>query len=170
MSLSQVIAGSLFSVLSSGFLGFPARFAGRRKRGGMNMRQFKEAHEAVSLVVTQDRQSVDEVRAAVEEVATEHGLSPEATFDLKVATTEAVANALRHASSGVGVEVSLESDPEVIQVEVLDRGRFRINDGLDPERGRGLPLMIALADEVEFSAADEGTRVRIRMRVDREPA
>jgi anti-sigma regulatory factor (Ser/Thr protein kinase) len=55
-------------------------------------------------------------------------------------------------------------------VEVADSGRFRVTDGLNPERGRGLPLMIALADEVEFSTADEGTRVRIRMRVDRDAA
>jgi anti-sigma regulatory factor (Ser/Thr protein kinase) len=112
---------------------------------------------------------VVELRSAVEKVARAHGLSPEATFDLKVATAEALANAIRHGASGpFEVEVALESDANAIQVEVLDRGRFRVVDALDPERGRGLPLMIALADEVEFAAGDDGTRVRIRMRVGRD--
>ena len=132
----------------------------------MKMRLDKEA-KALSLVVTEDRGSLERVRAAVDGVAREHGLSSEATFDLKVATTEALANALRHSPDELGVDVSLESDTEVIQVEVVDRGRFRISDALDPERGRGLPLMIALADEIEFASAENGTRVRIRMRVDR---
>ncbi len=133
------------------------------------MRQNKAAR-TVSLVVTEEHGSVEHVRAAVDEIARKHGLPPDATFDLKVATTEALANALKHSAGGLGVDVSLEFDAEVIQVEVADSGRFRVTDGLNPERGRGLPLMIALADEVEFSAADEGTRVRIRMRVDRDAA
>jgi anti-sigma regulatory factor (Ser/Thr protein kinase) len=109
---------------------------------------------------------VVELRSAVEEVARAHGLSPEATFDLKVATGEALANAVRHGASGpFEVDVALESDANAIQVEVLDRNHFRVVNALDPERGRGLPLMIALADEVEFAAGEDGTRVRIRMRV-----
>jgi anti-sigma regulatory factor (Ser/Thr protein kinase) len=123
----------------------------------------------MSMSVRNEPSSVADVRAAVDAVAAEHGLSPEAAFDLKLATTEAVANALRSGpNDDVGVDVTLESDQEVIQVEVLDRGRFRLDEGLDPERGRGLPLMIALADEVEFAATGEGTRVRIRMRVGRD--
>jgi anti-sigma regulatory factor (Ser/Thr protein kinase) len=112
---------------------------------------------------------VVQVRTAVEAVARANGLSPEATFDLKVATVEALANALRAGTNEpMNVDVSLESDDEAIQVEVLDRGRFQVTNGLDPARGRGLPLMIALADEVDFSRDERGTRVRIRMRIGRD--
>jgi serine/threonine-protein kinase RsbW len=122
-----------------------------------------------SLIVRDEPSSVAEVRAAVDTIAVEHGLSPEGAFDLKLATTEAVANALRNSpEDALGIDVTLESDQEVVQVEVVGRGRFRLAEGLDPERGRGLPLMIALADEVEFAASGNGTRVRIRMRVARE--
>ena len=121
-----------------------------------------------SMVVRDEPSSVADVRAAVDAIAVEHGLSSEAAFDLKLATTEAVANALRRTPpDALGIAVTLASDHEVIQVEVLDRGRFRLTEGLDPERGRGLPLMIALADEVEFASTGDGTRVRIRMRVAR---
>jgi len=135
------------------------------------MRPAEREQEAdtVSLVVNDEPASVARFRATVETVAREHGLSPDATFALKVATSEALTNALRAAAGeAVSVDVSLEGEADAIQVEVLGRGRFRLVDGREPERGRGLPLMVALADEVEFSRTDEGTRVRIRMRVARD--
>ena len=123
----------------------------------------------MTLIVRNERASVARVRAAVDAVAAEHGLPAEAAFDLKVATTEALANALRHGTSeGATVDVTLACDPDMIQVEVADHGRFRPAAGLNPERGRGLPLMVALSDEVEFAATARGTRVRIRMRIPRE--
>jgi len=135
------------------------------------MRPAEREQEAdtVSLVVNDEPASVARFRGTVETVAREHGLSPDATFALKVATSEALTNALRAAAGeAVSVDVSLEGEADAIQVEVLGRGRFRLVDGREPERGRGLPLMVALADEVEFSRTDEGTRVRIRMRVARD--
>lgn len=135
------------------------------------MRPDEEQREtdAVELVVRDEPASVASFRQTVDALAREHGLSDQATFDLKVASGEALANALRHnPAPSSGVDVSLEADAEAIQVEVVGRGRFRLLEGRDPERGRGLPLMVALADEVEFSKTDDGTRVRIRMRVERE--
>lgn len=135
---------------------------------GLSMRPAEREQEAdtVSLVVNDEPASVARFRATVEAVAREHGLSPDATFALKVATSEALTNALKAAAGeGVSVDVSLEGDAGAIQVEVLGPGQFRLIDGRDPERGRGLPLMVALSDEVEFARTDDGMRVRIRMRV-----
>jgi anti-sigma regulatory factor (Ser/Thr protein kinase) len=42
-----------------------------------------------------------------------------------------------------------------------------MSNGFDASRGRGLPLMVALADEVEFASLPDGTRVRIRKRAGR---
>ena len=110
--------------------------------------------------------SVARFRATVETVAREHGLSDDATFALKVATSEALTNALKAAEGeSVSVDVSLEGDAGAIQVEVAGPGRFRLIDSRDPERGRGLPLMVALSDELEFVRMAEGMRVRVRMRV-----
>jgi serine/threonine-protein kinase RsbW len=129
----------------------------------------ERADGSVSLIVNPEPDSTAALRRAVEAVAAENGLSAEATFDLKVAATEALANALRHTESDeVGVDVTSRSDPDVIQVEVVDRGPFRLSPAAAREGGRGLPLMVALADEVEFASRRDGTRVRIRMRVDRD--
>ncbi len=103
----------------------------------------------MNILVRDEPSSLAEVRAAVDTIPAEHGLSAEPSFDLKVARGEALANALRRARNNeVAVDVTLESDRDVIGVEVVDGGRFRIDEGPDPEHGRGLPLMIALADDV----------------------
>jgi anti-sigma regulatory factor (Ser/Thr protein kinase) len=64
------------------------------------------------------------------------------------------------------VDVTLEGYDGVIDVEVADRGPFMspaAARGL-AEGGRGVPIMLALVDEVEFAQTDDGTRVRMRKR------
>ena len=121
------------------------------------------------LVVADDALSMASLRTAIELAAEEHGLSDEATFALKVAATEACANALRHGDGGDGVAVELVARDGGVEVEVVSPGEFRLADGADPERGRGLPLIVALADVTEFERARAATRVRIRKRA-RPPA
>jgi anti-sigma regulatory factor (Ser/Thr protein kinase) len=109
------------------------------------------------------------LRQGVDRLADEHGLPQDARFDLKLAATEAVANALVGAPSDHVVDVFLGADNDALQVEVRDRGGFRpqVRNGhvLESEGGRGIPLMLALVDEVEFKATSAGTRVRMRKRL-----
>ena len=107
------------------------------------------------------------VRQAVDRLANEAGLTDEARFDLQLAVSEAVANALRHGShEQAHVDVVLGLRDGLIEIEVQDRGRFQPHAGFEAESGRGLPLMVALLDEVEFAAGEGGTRVRMRKRLD----
>ena len=115
------------------------------------------------LVVTDDAESVAALRAAIDAAAARYGLSTESAFALKLAATEAVANALRHADDR-RAEVSLAPAEDAVEVEVVSRGAFQLHHGLDPERGRGLPLIVACADEAAFARENGGTRVRIRKR------
>lgn len=90
-------------------------------------------------------------------------------FDLKLAATEALTNAVKQAGDGHVVEVVLEGHDGVVDVQVADRGRFvppSRRSGFS-EGGRGIPLMLALADEIEFAQTGAGTRVRIRKRIER---
>ncbi len=109
--------------------------------------------------------ALSRVRSAVRATALENGLSHDSAFDLAVAATEAVGNALTHADmNGGGIDVTLVPGSDGVEVEVLGPGPFRISNGLDPERGRGLPLMVALSDEVQFASEGGRTRVRLRKR------
>jgi anti-sigma regulatory factor (Ser/Thr protein kinase) len=129
-----------------------------------------ETNPALHLTLSDEPTSAVELRAAVDRVAAASDAPDGTSFDVKVAATEALANALkRSAGDGRGVDVRVEGHRDAIEVEVHDRGRFRLDHGTgsDVERGRGIPLMVALVDEVEFASSGEGTRVRIRKRVSR---
>ena len=76
---------------------------------------------------------------------------------------EAVSNAVEHAyeldgDSTVVVEAVLGDD---LVVSVRDAGRW-LNPLRRPERGRGFPLMEALADDVTRTSTDRGTIVSLR--------
>ena len=100
----------------------------------------------------------------MERVARASNLTAEAIFHLKVAATEAVTNAIKGAPSNRAVEVAIAGGK--VQVEVTDRGGFkpsyRLDTAREAEGGRGIPLMLALVDEVEFASFRNGTRVRLR--------
>jgi anti-sigma regulatory factor (Ser/Thr protein kinase) len=64
------------------------------------------------------------------------------------------------------VDVAIEGGHGAVDVEVTNSGRFRpefgVESELEAERGRGVPLMLALVDEVEFASVRGRTRVRLR--------
>jgi serine/threonine-protein kinase RsbW len=110
-----------------------------------------------------------ELRAAVERVAKECGLDRGERFDLKLAATEAVTNALKESPENHTVEVTVAGHVDAVDVEVVDQGVFSharaaLHRGPDAEGGRGIPIILALVDEVEFAQTSKGTRVRMSKR------
>lgn len=107
-----------------------------------------------------------EVRGFVEQVASEVALDPERAFDLKVAVSEACANAVEHAGcESVPLEVSAQFCSPRLTFVVTDNGLFRpppfTRDGFG-SRGLGMPLMVTLMDEVNFARTPSGgTRVSL---------
>ena len=113
-----------------------------------------------------------EVREAVEELSKRARLEPEDCFDLKLAATEAVTNALKRTADPHTVDVTLTVEHDAVVIQVFDRGVFSpiraaLQRGTYAEGGRGVALMIALVDDVEFQRTESGTRVLLRKRVTR---
>jgi serine/threonine-protein kinase RsbW len=113
--------------------------------------------------------ATQELRAAVERVAEKCGLDRGERFDLKLAATEAVTNALKGSPENHTVEVTVAGREDTVDVEVVDQGVFSrvraaIHRGPDSESGRGIPIILALVDEVEFAQSSRGTRVRMSKR------
>ena len=111
-------------------------------------------------------------RAIVRDAAGEHGLSGEDTWDLMLATSEAVANAILHGSwcgdPARGVRLVVEVDESSISIEVCDCGSFDAElrpAAQDDLGGRGIPIIAALADHFELVPEPSQTRVRFGKRL-----
>jgi serine/threonine-protein kinase RsbW len=106
-------------------------------------------------------------RALVRATASELGIDGSTTWDLELATTEAVANAVEHGCGcghdGGGIRLYIDSHDGDLSIEVCDCGTFRgavaPMDGMS-QRGRGIPLIAAVVDEVDVLAGGAETRVR----------
>ena len=111
------------------------------------------------------------LRAALDDIGARFGLGEEDLFELKVAATEALTNAIKRSADGRSVDVAVQPLEDAIEVEVRNHGAFELGDpmllDIESDGGRGIPLMFALVDEIEFASTGDGTRVRMRKRLSR---
>lgn len=134
---------------------------GSRQLGG-------DPRVVLSLLLPRDAGSVPVVRHMCEQVVGALGATEEAVGDLSVALTEACSNVVRHAEMGddFRVEVELGGDRCEIVVSYRDTGfdplavGAAVGDAVS-ESGRGLMLMRALVDELDFSFDPGHTSVRM---------
>jgi anti-sigma regulatory factor (Ser/Thr protein kinase) len=104
-------------------------------------------------------------RSIVREAAAEAGLEGEPAWDLMLATTEAVTNAVQHGKAWPNecILFVTEPCPRGLRVEVCDLGTFDSAlepASLDATSGRGMQIIAALVDRLEVRNGDGRTRVR----------
>ena len=126
---------------------------------------------SVQLTLRDDPAPTRALRAALDDVGARFGLGEEELFELKVAATEALTNAIRGSVDGRPVDVAVRPRVDALEVEVRNHGAFELEEpalsDIESEAGRGIPLMFALVDEVEFASNGDGTCVRMRKRLGR---
>jgi anti-sigma regulatory factor (Ser/Thr protein kinase) len=110
-----------------------------------------------------------EARDFAARAAAEFGLGAEALYDVKLAVSEAVTNAIRHGSRSPDDSVRILATEEsgALVFEVLDTGNFVprvVRRGDLPEGGRGLEFMRVLMDEVDLRPGRQGTLLRMAKR------
>ena len=118
---------------------------------------------------------LSEVRRMVEQCAAQTGLSKMQTEDLLTAVDEAAANAIRHGSPKndptAQLRIVCQHTAQWLEVRVRDFGAgFAVPEvptmpAPDAMGGRGLPLMVALADSVAIASTPTGTTVTLVKRV-----
>ena len=120
-------------------------------------------HVLAKQVFKADFESLDSIRAFVGKWAAETGASEEQTYRIKLAVTEACANAIEHPKEKSDITLWAWSRVDSFMVDVWHAGEFQVQTGQDRgHRGMGLPLMVASADEVSFACLPEGgTRVSL---------
>ena len=110
------------------------------------------------------------VRTDVQRWLETHGIDDDRCQDITLATYEALANSVEHAyctdasRDADACTVTLHAvvtDSRTVAVDVADHGRWMDRED-DPRRGRGLPLIHALADHATVDTSPRGTVVAMR--------
>lgn len=112
----------------------------------------------LEMTVSLPRQShsVPVIRRLAAQILRAFGVAADSIHDVELAISEACANVIQHAVDSEGYEVSIELAADRCAITVLDRGEgfdaTRVNDqdDDDAESGRGLTLMRALVDNLNF--------------------
>jgi anti-sigma regulatory factor (Ser/Thr protein kinase) len=120
--------------------------------------------------ISADLGRLKEARDFGERAAAEFGLPEDACYEVKLALSEAVSNAIQHGSrSGDAlILISVSGEAGALVIEVIDTGRFvpRVTRHGDlPESGRGLEFMRLMMDEVDLQPGSDGTRLRLVKRL-----
>jgi serine phosphatase RsbU (regulator of sigma subunit)/anti-sigma regulatory factor (Ser/Thr protein kinase) len=122
--------------------------------------------DTLSLALPAKPSSLASMRRAVAQWLRLSGASEAEVYEMLVACGEACANAVAHAHSAISdspFEVRAERDGPQIEIVVSDSGSWRTPS--DEGRGRGVPLMRELMDEVEIEPSADGTTVTMRRRL-----
>ncbi|MBE0447217.1 MAG: ATP-binding protein [Actinobacteria bacterium] len=125
-------------------------------------------HIEKKLDVQSHTKNLSLIRNEIEDAASACGFDDAEIYQMKVAVSEAAANAIEHGSP-LGeknrVHLTIECNPDRISIEVVDEGVFKarlpVTDGRPSHRGRGIFIMTALMDEVSITEGQEGTSVRL---------
>lgn len=117
-----------------------------------------EAAPRLEMTVSLPRQShsVPVIRQLAAQILRAFGVAASSIHDVELAISEACANVIQHALDSEGYEVGIELAADRCAITVLDRGegfdasQVHEQDDIDAESGRGLSLMAALVDNLNF--------------------
>ncbi len=141
-------------------------------RPGATVVNFPVPHaDRIDIVLPARPESAPRLRHALRAYLERLALEVWRVDDVLLAAGEAAGNAIEHAyrdRAGTVRLCAFVNGPSLF-IEVRDVGSWRGHG--DPERGRGLGIMRALADRVSIESTRGGTAVRLEMRLDgSEPA
>lgn len=114
--------------------------------------------EVRSITLAPRLAEVSRGRALLTEIASQAGFSAERVFDITVACSEAMANAIEHSPVKGEVLVRTILRWDRLEVEVQGPGEFQTPDRLSKRetRGLGLPLMAKLSDHLALFSGPKG--------------
>jgi serine/threonine-protein kinase RsbW len=123
------------------------------------------------LTLPADLSRLPDARNWADEAAGAFGFDEMVRYQIKMAMSEAVANAVEHGSSSSEDEIHLRAvaEADALAFYVRDSGKFipRISPRGDmPERGRGLAFLGQLMDEVDIKPSQNGTILRFCKRLE----
>jgi serine/threonine-protein kinase RsbW len=133
------------------------------------MKPLDDRSRFVRMRVAADALNATQIRVEFRNWLDRHfALGAERFSDLVLAVGEALANVAEFAYTDapdrgtMDVAAAYDPDSDTLAVTVNDHGRWRQRpSALDLSRGRGIPLMRALADEADIHGTPHGTKVTL---------
>ena len=124
---------------------------------------------SLALTLPRDEQTVSVARHIVRNAMDQVGVEETCVYDFELALSEACTNVLLHSGPGDQYVVRLDLEDRLGVIRVIDVGHGfdsaklqATGNLLDSEGGRGLGLMEALVDRVDFTSRHEaGTIVTL---------
>jgi serine/threonine-protein kinase RsbW len=129
--------------------------------------------ERLHLSLKSTTESVNEIEAAAEKLATEAGLDEDELFHVSMAAREGAVNAVLHGNQydpAKQIAASFENTGAALVITISDQGKgldpATIPDPLAPENilrgsGRGIFLMRSFMDEVHFRQLQPGLELTL---------
>jgi serine/threonine-protein kinase RsbW len=129
-----------------------------------------ECASAYGISIPAEPERIRDAREFADAAAAAFGFDEDARYEIRLAASEAVTNAIQHGSSSPDdtIKFSVLEEGRVLHFHVVDHGRFAPmveSDEPLPVRGRGLSFLAHLMDEVCIGTADPGTVVRFSKRL-----
>lgn len=124
---------------------------------------------AFSLRLVRRPQAVSFVRNDLRRWLELDGVAPEDALEIALACSEACSNAVEHADAPryQAFEVSARRDDGEVVLVVRDFGNWTDSAGPGGMRGRGLPMIRAIMDDVAVTQGDDGTELIMRRSLNR---
>ena len=123
---------------------------------------------SLALTLPRDEQTVPVARHIVRNAMEQVGVEETCIYDIELALSEACTNVLLHSGPGDQYLVRLDLEDTLGVIRVIDVGhgfdsaKLQADATPEAERGRGLGLMQALVDRVDFTSRPEaGTIVTL---------
>jgi anti-sigma regulatory factor (Ser/Thr protein kinase) len=134
------------------------------------MRLLKPLFETRVMTMEAHPQRLQEARDWAQQAAADAGLDEPDCFQVRLAMSEAVANAIQHGSSEQSDCIRIQASQRngSLVFEISDTGRFVApvaHSTHEDESGRGLEVLAMIMDEVQMTSAGDGSVLRFAKRL-----
>lgn len=128
-------------------------------------------------IFSSEKAAIDMIEPILSNLRTKVEIPDERFYNIMIAVTEAVNNAITHGNSGdpaKKVEFSIKADRNFVEISVKDEGTGfdpdNVEDCLHPENllkshGRGIFIIRELMHSAEFIIGNDGTKVVMKYKI-----